>query len=205
MNDSERSADVSTVPAASTCAQCDRPIDAGEAIEAGGRRFCAGCYAELRTMLERAARASSVDVNYPMAAVGAMLGGAAGALVWWGFTVLTHVAFGLVAVAIGYLAGHGAVRLAGNKRTVALQGLAATLAAASFFVASYLVNMTLINEYLAKEGKAFRIGFPPGSLAQGYQVVATGFGIMDVVFLFIVVQQAWSIPRPLRIPRATSS
>ena len=203
MSESKLSADTAgTGTTTPTCAQCEKPIAAEEMVVAGGRQFCPSCYAELRVVLERAAYASSVDVNYPLAAIGAVLGGAAGALVWWGFTVVTHIAFGLVAVAIGYLAGHGAMRLAGNKRTVALQALAAGVAAASFVVASYLVNMTLINQQLAKDGESWRLGFPPESLAQAYQVVALGFGLMDVVFLVIVISQAWSIPRPLRIPQA---
>ena len=202
MSEKDLSTDAAVPSTGPICAQCEKALAVEEAVAAGGRQFCQNCYAELRLVLERAAYASSVDVNYPMAAVGAVVGGAAGALVWWGFTVLTHIAFGLVAVAIGYLAGHGAMRMAGNKRTVGLQALAAGAAVASFVVASYLVNMTLINEHLAKQGETWRLGFPPESLAQGYQVVSVGFGLMDVVFLVIVISQAWAIPRPLRIPTA---
>src|SRR5690242_19249244 len=97
-------------PDAPVCAQCERPIMSGDLVQAGDKRFCSSCYGEIRMALGRAVRASAADVNYPLAAIGAVLGGAAGALVWWGFTVVTRVAFGLVAVVIGYLAGHGAVR-----------------------------------------------------------------------------------------------
>jgi hypothetical protein len=191
---------MNTEPAAVVCAQCELPIADGEAILASGRHFCASCYAQLRAALEQIAAFSSSNVNYPGAALGATLGGAAGAVIWWGFTVITHVGLGLVAVVIGYLAGHGAMRLAGNKRTQALQAIAALAAAVSFFAASYLVNMTLINEHLASRGDAFRVPFPPASLAQTVQVISIGFQLMDMVFLVIVVMQAWSIPRPLRVP-----
>ena len=201
MSESKLSVEATDAP---VCAQCERPIMSGDLVQAGAKRFCSSCYGEIRMALERAVRASSTDVNYPLAAIGAVLGGAAGALVWWGFTVVTHIAFGLVAVVIGYLAGHGAVRFAGNKRTVALQVLATVVAAVSFVVASYLVNMTFVNAQLAKEGQSFRLAFPPASLDQAYRVVTLGFGLMDVVFFVIAVSQAWSIPRPLRIPSATT-
>src|SRR5439155_53586 len=83
----------------------------------------------------------------------AVLGGAAGALAWWGFTVLTEISFGLVAVVIGFLAGHGAVRFAGGKRGTGLQAIAVTVGALSFLVAAYLVNMTFINQTLQQRGE----------------------------------------------------
>ena len=83
-----------------------------------------------------------MTVNYPMAVAGAILGGALGTLAWWGFTALTHIAFGLVAVAIGFLVGHGAMRFADGKRTVGLQVLAVGVAAVCFIVATYLVNIS---------------------------------------------------------------
>jgi hypothetical protein len=131
-----------------------------------------------------------------MAMAGAILGGVLGTLAWWGFTALTHVAFGLVAVAIGFLVGHGAMQFAGGKRAVGLQVLAVTVAAVCFIVATYLVNMTVINQHLASRGEAWRVPFPPPNAQVFYRVVATGFGVMDVLFLAVIVWEAWIIPRP---------
>ena len=139
------------------------------------------------------------NVNYPMAALGAVLGGAAGVLAWWGFTVLTGIGFGLVAVAIGFLVGHGAARGAGGKRSVGLQVLAVVIGAVSFLVAAYLVNMTFINQALAEQGRPFRVPFPPTSPVMFYNVLAVNFGIMKLVFLAIVAYEAWIIPRPVRL------
>jgi len=144
----------------------------------------------------------SEDINYPMAALGAVLGGAAGALAWWGFTVLTEISFGLVAVIIGFLAGHGAVRFAGGKRGTGLQAIAVTVGALSFLVAAYLVNMTFINQSLQQRGEGWRIPFPPHSVEMFYRVVAVNFGLMKLVFLAIVVYEAWVIPRPPRLDPA---
>jgi len=106
----------------------------------------------------------------------------------------------LFAVAIGYLAGHGAVRFAGGKRSGGLQALSIAVALLSYLGAIYLVNMTFINKALATQGEALRVGFPPQSLELLIRVVTVDFGVMDLVFLAIVVYEAWKIPRPIALP-----
>jgi len=187
-------------PSAGSCAQCSRTLRAEESVESGGKWFCRDCYASLRAELEAAIAGMSTGVSYPKAAAGAVLGGAAGALAWWGFTVLTHIAFGLFAVAIGYLAGRGAVMFSGGKRSRGLQAVSIGAAVVSYAVATYLVNRTFINTALAGQGEAFRVGVPPQSAALFLSVVAADLGIMDLVFLAIAVWEAWRIPRPLSLP-----
>jgi hypothetical protein len=186
-------------PPPAACARCERALGPGDRVEAGGRTFCRSCYETLRMELQRGAAALSQDVNYPMAAIGAVLGGALGVLLWWGFTVLTKISFGLAAVAIGFLVGHGATRFAGHKRTAGLQALSVIVATLCFAVATYLVNMTFINAEMARRGEVFRVPFPPTSPDLAFRVVSLSFGIMDVVFLAIVVWEAWRIPRPVKL------
>ena len=137
-----------------------------------------------------------------MALLGAVLGGAVGVLAWWGFTVLTKIGFGLVAVAIGFLVGQGTARFAGGKRSAGLQVLAVVVGALSFLVATYLVNMTFVNEALVQTGEVWRVPFPPASLKMFYRVVAVNFGVMKLVFLAIVIYEAWIIPRPVKLTTA---
>ena len=145
----------------------------------------------------------SQGINYPLAALGAALGGAAGALAWWGFTVLTQFGFGLIAVVIGFLAGHGAVRFAGGKRSAGLQAIAVVAGTLAFLVATYLVNMSFVNQVLHERGEGWRVPFPPDSLETLYRVIALNFGVMKLVFLAIVVYEAWVIPRPPKLALAT--
>jgi hypothetical protein len=199
MNDSN--ADVVTPsPAPETCAQCSKTLTPEDRVAAGDRVFCRSCYASLRAELEQVVGAMSSNVNYVNATVGAVLGGVAGVLAWWGFTVLTHISFGLIAVAIGFLVGLGTVRFTGGKRSAGLQGLSIAVALASFLCATYLVNMTFINKALAEKGDSFRIGFPPAQPDLFLKVVSLNFGVMDFVFLAIVVYEAWKIPRPISLP-----
>jgi len=192
-------------PAATlTCARCDKSLTADDRVEASGKVFCRSCYETLKAELRQAVERMSTGVNYPMATVGAILGGVIGILLWWAFTVITKISFGLVAVAIGFLVGHGAVRLAGGKRTAGLQALSIVVAVASFVVATYLVNMTFINQHLAQRGETWRLAFPPSNLTLFYRVLSATFGVMDVVFLAIVVWEAWRIPRPITLPAGTA-
>jgi hypothetical protein len=189
-----------TPPSAGTCAQCFTALAAGDGVESGGKWFCRPCYASLRAELEAAVAGMSAGVDYPKAAVGALLGGAAGALAWWGFTVLTHIAFGLFAVAIGFLAGRGAVMFSGGKRSRGLQAVSIAAAMLSYAAATFLVNRTFINNALAGQGEAFRVGLPPQSADLFLRVVAADLGLMDLVFLAIAVWEAWRIPRPISLP-----
>ncbi len=177
----------SATAATATCARCDRTLSGDDRVEADDRVFCRSCHETLRHQIELSLGAMSSDINYPMAFVGAVLGGAAGAALWWGFTVLTKISFGLIAVAIGYAVGWGTIRFAGDKRSRGLQVLSAAVALASYFVATYLVNATFINKALAERGDGQRIAMLPTDPALFARVVAVGFGLMDFVFLAIVL------------------
>jgi len=195
MADSNTSA---TAPATVRCARCQSALGESERLPAGDRVFCRTCFDIVKLQARTGAAAASDGINYPVAAVGAVLGGAVGALAWWGVTVLTHIGFGLVAVVIGLLVGHGTLRFAGGKRSVGLQVLAVVVGVLSFLVAVFLVNMTFLNAALAQRGDTFRVTFPPPNLEAFYRVVAANFGIMKLVFLAIIVYEAWVIPRPIK-------
>lgn len=183
-----------------TCAQCGKTLSPNDRVASGGRVFCRSCYASLRAELEQAVHVMSADINYVNAAIGALLGGIAGAAIWWGFTVLTHISLGLVAIVIGFLVAKGAVLLSGGKRSKGLQGLSMAVSLVSFVCASYLVNMTFINKALAERGDSNRLGFPPESLEMFQRVAMADAGVMDLVFLAIVLYEAWRIPKPISLP-----
>jgi hypothetical protein len=192
-------------PAPETCSRCQRALQGDDRVQAGGKTFCRSCYETLRQQLEQAVQGMSTDIRYPAAALGAVLGGVVGALIWWGFTVVTHFAFGLVAVAIGFLVGQGAVVFSGGKRSRGLQVLAVVTSLVSFVVATYLVNMTFLSQAYAKLGQTSRITFPPTSGDMLVTVLSASFGIMDVVFLAITLWQAWKIPAPLKLPKTEAA
>ena len=87
--------------------------------------------------------------------------------------------------------------LSGNKRHLNLQVMSIVISALGFFYASYLVNRTFINRSLVEQGEFVLPVMPDPTLL--IQVVRLNFGIMDLVFLGIVVFQAWKIPAPIRI------
>jgi hypothetical protein len=187
-------------PPTATCSRCSRVLTPEDRVEAGEHVFCRTCYETLREEVRRAVDAMTTDVPYAGAAVGALLGGLLGALAWWAFTAITHIGLGLLAVAIGFLAGHGTLRFAGGKRAPGLQALAIGASVLSFVLGTYLVNWTFINQSFEKAGDPGRLPLVPPTLEVFGRVVVAGAGIMDAVFLGICVYEAWSITRPPHLP-----
>lgn len=181
------------------CAECGASLAEGDArVETDDGLFCGTCFENLKNQVQRALQEQSTDINYPMALAGGLAGGAIGALVWWGFTVVTKIAFGLVAVVIGFAVGKGVTVLAGGKRSTGLQFLSTGVALLSFGYATYLVNRSFIQQAFAAEGETIALPFLPDT-GLFMRVVSTGFEAFDVVFLGIVLWQAWKMPAPIRI------
>lgn len=194
-----------SISTAAQCARCLAPLAANDVVAVDARTFCRTC-ADIFRMQARTRSAGRRDVrsegvNYPMAALGAVLGGSAGTLAWWGITVLTRTGFGVLAVVIGLAVGYATLLFAGGKRSVGLQMLSLVAGVLSFLVAVYLVNMTLLNQLLAQRGEAARVAFPPSSFEAFLKVVAINFGIMKVAFLGVIAYLAWVIPRPVKLPQ----
>ena len=182
------------------CAECGKVLTPGDRVPAGDRVFCASCHARLQQELVTAVQAMSEDINYVNAAIGALLGAVVGVVAWWGFTAATKWSIGLIAIGLGWAVGWGTVRFAGGKRSKELQVLSLAVATAGWIAATYLVNMTFLNRGFAAQGEAFRLAFPPASIDQAVAVISAGFGIMDVVFLAIMMWEAWKFPRPIQLP-----
>ena len=86
------------------CSECNSALTEGQDRETTEDAvFCRPCFNNLTAQLQQAVAQQGQDINYPMAAVGGLAGAAVGVLVWWGFTVVTNISFGLVAVVIALL------------------------------------------------------------------------------------------------------
>ncbi len=186
-------------PEAVRCAECGTVLSEGQDRETTEDAvFCRPCFNNLTVQLQQGVAAQGEHINYSMAVVGGLAGAAIGVLVWWGFTVVTTINFGLVAVVIGFAVGKGVVMLSGNKRSQGLQITSVIIATLGFVYASYLVNRTWVQKALAEEGRELLLPWiPTPDVLIG--VLQLGFGFMDVVFLAIVIYEAWKIPAPMRI------
>jgi hypothetical protein len=184
------------------CAECQTVLGEGQdRVTTEDGAFCRSCFRNLTAQLQQALAAQETDINYGGALAGGLAGAAAGVLAWWGFTVVTGIAFGLVAVVIGVAVGKGVVMLSGNKRHASLQALSVVISVIAFFYASYLVNRSLLLRAIAEEGQTGTLPLVPNP-ALLFEVVKITFGIMDLVFLAIVVYEAWKIPAPIRLAAA---
>ena len=181
------------------CAECDTVLSAGQDRETTEDAvFCRPCFNNLTAQVQQVVAEQGQNINYSMAVVGGLLGAAGGALVWWGFTVVTNISFGLIAVVIGFAVGKGVLMFSGQKRSQGLQITSVIIATLGFVYASYLVNRTFVQKALAEQGQEAVLPWIPAP-DMLIQVLQLGFSFMDVVFLAIVIYEAWKIPAPMRI------
>lgn len=181
------------------CAECGTLLAPGaDRVTTDEAVFCRRCYAELAAQLDRVVAEQGEGIDYPMAVAGGLGGAVAGVLVWWGFTVVTGIAFGLVAIVIGIAVGKGVLILSGGKRHLNLQLLSVGISTAAFFYASYLVNRTFVQRAWAEQDETVLLPLLPGP-ELFVEIVGLGFGIMDLVFLAIVVYEAWRMPAPVKL------
>ncbi len=186
-----------TEQATDVCSECgSRFFEGQDREETDDAVFCRPCFERLSRELHQVLAGQGEDINYPMALIGGVGGAALGVLLWWGFTVVTSIAFGLVAVGIGFAAGKGVTMLAGHKRHRNLQVMAAAISIVGFGYASYLVNRTFFMRAFADRGESLVLPWLP-TPELFLDVVSASFGLMDLVFLAIVVYQAWKIPTPI--------
>ena len=181
------------------CSECNSTLTEGQDRETTEDAvFCRPCFNNLTAQLHQAAAEQGQNINYSMAVAGGLAGAAIGVLVWWGFTVVTNISFGLVAVVIGFAVGKGVVMFSGHKRSQGLQITSVIISTLGFVYASYLVNRTFVLNALAERGEEVVLPWIPGPEIL-FKVLQLNFGFMNVVFLAIVIYEAWKIPAPFRI------
>jgi len=181
------------------CAQCECTLQPDFTVVTENASFCTGCYTALKDAVEQQVAAQTQGINWVGAVVGGLLGAFMGAGAWWLFTILTKWSFGLVAVAIGFAAGVGVVAGAGNKKARSLQVLSTLLAAVGYVMGHYWVVRTFVQREAESRGLVMDLPVIPewGLL----QEIMMNFGVMELIFLGIVLWQAWSIPNPTRLKK----
>lgn len=178
------------------CAQCETSLNEADDVEATDNGvFCRDCYTQLAAQVRDMVDQQGQDIDYSKATIGALIGGIVGALVWWGFTVITKIEFGLVAVVIGFTVAKGILFFTGGKRSQGLQILAVAVSALSYFYANYLVSRTWIIEEYPQMADA--MGFLPDP-SLFFEITRLTFGMFTLIFLAIVVWQAWSMVAPAK-------
>lgn len=181
-----------------TCAQCSIEVPVGQEVRTQNASFCQSCFAQMKLILEDSIAEQGKSINFGGAVVGGLIGGLVGALIWWGFTVVTNIQFGLVAVVIGWGVGKGVTTMSGQKRALSLQIISVGLAAVSYVMSSYWVSWTFYNRYAAQEGFEGSLPFIPDP-ALLMDVVSAGFEMFDLIFVAIVLWQAWKMPMPIKL------
>lgn len=181
------------------CRQCEKAFgpDADMEVTPKGA-FCRDCFNQLAAEVEFIVRQQSQGINYTVAVIGGLAGAAVGAAVWWGFTVVTKIQFGLVAVVIGITVAKGILMATGGRRARELQVLSAVIAALAYFYADYLVKRTFILQQSPEYARVLTL-FPDPAVF--FDLSKMTFDMFTLIFLAITVYQAWKLVAPLDISR----
>lgn len=180
-----------------TCIQCEQKLNEDDDREMTDKGvMCRGCYDSLAAQVRALIEQQAEDINYPMAMIGALLGGIVGVVIWWGFTVITQFEFGLVAVVIAFTVAKGMLFLTGGKRSRGLQIMAVAISVIAYFYANYLVSRTWIIKEYPQMGES--LGILP-DMAMLIKITQLSFGAFTVIFLAIVVWKAWQLVAPVKI------
>lgn len=176
------------------CMECEQAVNDGDAVKTENGVFCTTCYNRLLAQFETLVQDTGRHINYPVALMGALIGGALGVVAWWGFTYVTHYAFGLIAIVIGMAVAKGIDLSTGGKRSRGLQGIAISVTLLSYFYADYLVtrSFAIREDHLLAD----RLTLIP-SMDIFYRVCSYNLDAMSLVFLGIALWQAYRMTQPL--------
>ncbi len=176
------------------CLECDRPLAANEDCETTHNGvFCRACFSRLAAQLNALVRRRAENINYPAALLGALAGAALGIAVWWGFSVLTHIQFGLVAVVIGMAVAKGMLAATGGRRSRALTLMGLAVSAGAYFYAYYLVARSFLIETYPQFAGALAVWPHPAVFMEVMVDSLNGFA---PIFLAVVLWQTWYATKP---------
>jgi len=182
-----------------TCRQCEQTFDPDTDMEVTDQgAFCRACFNQLAAEVEMLVQQQNQGISFTAAVVGGLAGAVVGALVWWGFTVVTKIQFGLVAIVIGITVAKGMLMATGGRRSRELQVLSAGIAAGTYFYADYLVKRTFILQQSPEYVRTLTM-FPDPAVF--FNVARVTFDMFTLIFLAITVYQAWKLVEPFEIKR----
>lgn len=180
-------------PAPSACAACAQPL-AGEYWTANALTVCTGCARQLGQALQ----GGSGLARFVKAGALGVLGGVAGAAIYFLVLKLTGYEVGLIAIVVGFLVG-GGVRLGAERRGGWLYQL---MAVGLTYVAIVSTYVPFIVEGLAEGDEP--IAGPAAWIVAAILAVPAPFlaGLENVIGIAIIgfaLWQAWQMNRRRRI------
>lgn len=174
-----------------TCALCGVSLAGAQAYAVNGHPSCASCAEQIHAeLLDKQAGGGAA----PLGLVGALLGGALGALVWAGITLSTEYEIGYVAVLVGFLAGKGASLLTGGGHGRLLQVLAVIGAVGGLVGAKYAMFSYGFVEYVQAEYGETLGWFDPEIVEAFPEALREMTNAFDILWIVFAVGAAWRVP-----------
>jgi len=173
---------------ASSCALCGLSLG-GEAAprKVDGRPACDSCALQIEEEL-RAER--SQPQKLPQAIAGGLVGAMVGAGVWAALAVFANFEFGLVAMAVGVLAGYGAKLAAGKARGLHFQIATAACAVLGLVAGKYFTFAHYVAEAWREKGLSVN-PFAPELFGHFVEMLPKLLSPFDALWFFLALSSAW--------------
>jgi|TARA_B100001971_G_C18238750_1_gene569234 hypothetical protein len=184
------------------CYNCNaKIIDIGHSLKTnkdGVVKLCNKCYENMSKTLHM----QSKGINYALAIILGLTLGLIGALIWFGVVVITKWQIGLIAVAVGWLAGYGVYVGSGSKRSVGLQIISAIVALFSILIGEFLIMNHYARQYLIEEGYAITSYFLNPIAVMETVFSSLGQDPLTILFWGIAAWVAYTAARPLKFKKS---
>ncbi|MGH3105465.1 MAG: hypothetical protein ACRDN6_15345 [Gaiellaceae bacterium] len=131
------------------------------------------------------------------AAAAALVAAIVGGVVWGLIVKSTDYEVGIVAWAIGWLAGTAVVFAAGGSRGLPFQVVAVTAALLGILLGKYLSFVWVLEDSLAEVGLAVDVPIFSADTVDAFtEELGTVFGWFDLLWVGLAVYTAFRIPQP---------
>ena len=127
------------------------------------------------------------ETKVALPALGALLAAVIGGALWAAIAIKTEYEVGLVAWAIGGLAGYAVVKLSNGRTTRVHQIIAVIASLLGIFLGKYFIFA-----YVVSEG--FEGMFASGLLSLFIDNIGEFFAAIDIIFVILAVVTAWRMP-----------
>lgn len=175
-----------------SCALCGSAIPPGTERRVDQHLACEACAEQVAAELQAE---QSQPQKLPLVTVGALAGAMVGAAAWAALAIFGNIEFGLVAVAVGFLAGVGAKFAAGKARGQSFQIATAASAAVGLLAGKYFTFAHYMAEAMAARGLEVMI-WSPDLIAAFAGALGGMLSPFDALWFFLALSSAWKALAP---------
>lgn len=183
-------------PSANTlsCFLCNKKICENCRIHLEGKEICSECFVDAQIELQKEQEASSKYII--SVAIGGVVLAFVAAFLWAFLVIKTGYISGFYALGVGFLIGYGVHLLAGKRRALGLQIVAAVCTAFAICLGQYLTSIGMLGLAIQEKIPEQFTWFTPILYTQSLENYWQSFDFFYLLMLAIACYYAWWFNKP---------